>query len=123
MPTERTSLTIDGIHLFNACTDKMDPITSYVEINNLSEVRLSSGQQGSQHGSTIGGGMDLFSRKGTFSELPQWNGNLQTGYDSNNQQKIIGGAFHHSAPRWYFDGSALYRNADNYYAGGDEEML
>ncbi|MBW3520245.1 TonB-dependent siderophore receptor [Flavobacterium sp. NKUCC04_CG] len=123
MPTERTSLTIDGMHIFNACTDKMDPITSYVEINNLSEVRLSSGQQGSQHGPTIGGGMDLVSRKGTFSELPQWNGNLQTGYDSNNQQKIIGGAFHHSAPRWYVDGSALYRNADNYYAGGNEEVL
>ncbi|MCP1996551.1 TonB-dependent siderophore receptor [Flavobacterium sp. HSC-61S13] len=123
MPTERTSLTIDGMHIFNACTDKMDPITSYVEINNLSMVRLTSGQQGSQHGPTIGGGMDLVSKKGSFSEEAQNNADIQSGYDSNNRQFILGGAFHHSAPRWYFDGSALYRNADNYRAGGNEEVL
>ncbi len=123
MPTERTSLTIDGMHIFNACTDKMDPITSYVEINNLSMVRLTSGQQGSQHGPTIGGGLDLVSQKGSFTEQAQSNGNLKSGYDSNNRQKIIGGAFHHSAPRWFFDSSALYRDADNYRAGGNKEVL
>lgn len=33
MSTERSTLTIDGMHIFGACTDKMDPITSYVESN------------------------------------------------------------------------------------------
>ena len=36
MPTERTLVTIDGMRIFGACTDKMDPITSYVEVSNLS---------------------------------------------------------------------------------------
>src|SRR5690606_336005 len=31
MSTERSTVTIDGMHVFGACTDKMDPITSYVE--------------------------------------------------------------------------------------------
>ena len=29
MATERTVITIDGMRIFGACTDKMDPITSY----------------------------------------------------------------------------------------------
>lgn len=35
MSSERTVITIDGMRIFGACTDKMDPITSYVEISNL----------------------------------------------------------------------------------------
>ena len=45
MNTERSSVTIDGMHVFGACTDKMDPVTSYVETNNLSKVDIHSGQQ------------------------------------------------------------------------------
>ena len=35
MPTERTLVTIDGMRIFGACTDKMDPVTSYIEVSNL----------------------------------------------------------------------------------------
>ena len=35
MATERTVVTIDGMRIFGACTDKMDPVTSYVEVSNL----------------------------------------------------------------------------------------
>ncbi len=34
MATERVSTTIDGMKIFYACTDKMDPVTSYVESSN-----------------------------------------------------------------------------------------
>ena len=44
MPTERTLITIDGMRIFGACTDKMDPITSYIEVSNLSEATICSGQ-------------------------------------------------------------------------------
>ena len=59
MATDRTVVTIDGMRIFGACTDKMDPVTSYVEVSNLSEATISSGQQGSCHGNTIGGSIDL----------------------------------------------------------------
>ena len=44
LPTERTLVTIDGMRIFGACTDKMDPITSYIEVSNLMEASISSGQ-------------------------------------------------------------------------------
>ncbi len=64
MSTERSTVTIDGMHIFGACTDKMDPVTSYLESNNLSSIDIKSGQQGSMHGATIAGSIDL-KRKST----------------------------------------------------------
>src|SRR5690606_30241220 len=40
MSAERSTITIDGMHVFGACTDKMDPITTYVESNNLQAVDI-----------------------------------------------------------------------------------
>src|SRR5690606_15988381 len=59
MTTERSVITIDGMHIFGACTDKMDPVTSYVESNTLAAVNISSGQAGSMHGATVAGSIDM----------------------------------------------------------------
>ena len=68
MNSDRLSITIDGMQIFGACTDKMDPITSYVDVSNLSEASIKSGQQGSEYGSTIGGGIDLKLQKSNFEQ-------------------------------------------------------
>src|SRR3546814_11920287 len=59
MSTERSTITIDGMHVFGACTDKMDPITSYVESNNLATIDVTSGQAGSLHGATVAGSIEI----------------------------------------------------------------
>lgn len=49
---QRMNLMIDGMQVFKACVDKMDPITSYVESNNLSELEIDkSGSGVAQNGS------------------------------------------------------------------------
>ena len=37
---QRMNLVIDGMQVFKACVDKMDPITSYVETNNLAKLQV-----------------------------------------------------------------------------------
>ena len=60
MQTERVSTTIDGMKIFYACTDKMDPVTSYVESGNLKRISLNSGLDGNpQATGNIGGSLDL----------------------------------------------------------------
>ena len=60
MGTERVSTTIDGMKIFYACTDKMDPVTSYVESSNLQRISLNSGLDGNPQASgNIGGSIDL----------------------------------------------------------------
>lgn len=53
------NVTIDGMKMFGACTDKMDPITSYVETVNLKSINLSYGTNGANFGSTVGGSYNM----------------------------------------------------------------
>lgn len=121
MASERLSITIDGMRIFGACTDKMDPVTSYVDVSNLCEVHVSSGQQGAKQGSTIGGALDLKLEKSNFKPLG-WVGTLETGGESNNTAQIIGGELNYSDERFYLDTDIIYRKAENYSAGGGEEV-
>ena len=58
MQTERISTTIDGMKIFYACTDKMDPVTSYVESGNLQSISLNAGLDGNpQATGNIGGAL------------------------------------------------------------------
>lgn len=122
MATERTVLTIDGMRIFGACTDKMDPITSYVEISNLSEATIHSGQEGAQFGNTIGGSIDLKRTKSNFDQLG-WKSSLQSGFESNNSQKIIGGKLNFADSTLYVGSNFMYRKAENYKAGNNKEVL
>lgn len=122
MPTERTLITIDGMRIFGACTDKMDPITSYVEVSNLSEATICSGQEGACFGSTIGGSIDLKRNRNNFGNQ-KWNLNLNSGFETNNQQKIIGTALNYSDSLFYVDTDIMLRDAENYKAGNNKEVL
>lgn len=121
MSTERTVVTIDGMRIFGACTDKMDPITSYVEVSNLSEAEISSGQNGSCHGPTIGGSLDLKRSKSTFAKKGI-NGYINSGYEFNNQQKIIGAAINYVDSLFFIDNNIMFRDAENYKAGNNNEV-
>src|SRR5690606_32640287 len=118
MATERTVITIDGMRIFSACTDKMDPITSYVEISNLAEASVSSGQQGAEHGATIGGSIDLKRHKTGFNETG-WKLGINTGGESNGEQKIAGAQVQYANSSFYLNSDLMYRDAENYTAGGN----
>ena len=121
MATERTVITIDGMRIFGACTDKMDPITSYVEVSNLSKAEVISGQQGNSHGATIGGALNL--KRSTVRERALgWNGRLISGYETNNEQKIIGASAGYNDSLFYTNADFMYRDAENYKAGKNREV-
>lgn len=122
MPTERTLVTIDGMRIFGACTDKMDPITSYLEVSNLSEAEVRSGQEGTCHGNTIGGSIDLKRAKNSFGET-KWNFGVQSGIESVNSQKILGTSVNFKNKKFYFDSDFMSRNAENYQDGNGNKVL
>lgn len=122
MATERTLITIDGMRIFGACTDKMDPITSYIEISNLSEATIASGQQGGCHGATIGGAIDLKRNRSGFGSSG-WNGSINSGFETNGKQKIMGTALNYSNNLFYFDTDFTFRDSDNYSAANHKEVL
>lgn len=122
MSSERSTITIDGMHVFGACTDKMDPITSYVESNNLSAIDIKSGQEGGMHGSTIAGSIDLKRKNAAFTDYKQWKGSYQTGLELNNKQFFNLGNVSYSSNKFVADGSISYRKAENYFDGNNDEV-
>lgn len=122
MSSERSIITIDGMRIYGACTDKMDPVTSYVEIFNLSSAKVSSGHAStSGGGSTIAGGLDLVKMKGHFGNKHLM-GASYLGFETNNLQKVMGTSLSYSHPKTFIDLDFTYRDANNYKAGGKKEV-
>lgn len=122
MPTERSVITLDGMRIYSACTDKMDPVTSYVEITNFSEAVISNGASGSAHGGTVAGSIDLIRKKGKFSDKG-FSATAFSGFESVNKQKILGSGLNYSTSDFFANLDFTYRDADNYKAGGGQEVL
>ena len=127
MATERVATTIDGMKIFYACTDKMDPVTSYVESSNLQSILLNSGLNGNpQSTGNIGGSLDLKLKKVGFSPLPTSpkgeeshpvgssplggiRGGLSSGYETNGHLQVYGADASFSTQRFYTNGGVLKR--------------
>ncbi len=123
MQMERLSTTIDGMKIFYACTDKMDPVTSYVESGNLQSISMNSGLDGNpQATGNIGGSLDLRLKKVGFDNVP-FQINASAGHELNGHLAVYGADNAVSRSRYYANVGAFYRHADNYKAGGGEEIL
>ena len=118
--SERLSVTIDGMQIFGACTDKMDPISSYVETFNLGDVEVGNGQVSAQ-GCGLGS-VNLNLAK-TIFEPKGLSGNISAGYETNNQQKIGSAGLKWTQEKYYINSNFTYRKASNYYDGNNEEVL
>ena len=122
MQTERVTTTIDGMKIFYACTDKMDPVTSYVESSNLQSILLNSGLNGNpQSTGNIGGSLDLKLRKAGFNADP-FHVNADVGYETNGHLQVYGADASFSTQRFYTNGGVFYRHADNYKEGGGRKV-
>lgn len=121
MTSDRLSVTIDGMQIYGACTDKMDPITSYVDVSNLEKVIINSGQEGTENSNCVGGGIDL-----KLPESKYYNSGLKSsfdlGYETNGNYKTAGVDLEYSGNKFYISGDGIYRKSDNYDAGGHEKI-
>jgi iron complex outermembrane receptor protein len=122
MSTERTSVTIDGMKIFCACTDKMDPVTSYVEILNLENIHVGSGLEGNLHGTnSIGGGLDLKLQKAGFHSR-KLSLTLNSAYETNGNYRVLGLGLTYSSPFFYMNSGVFYRKSDDYRAGNNDKI-
>lgn len=122
MASERLTITIDGMQVFGACTDKMDPVTSYVDIANLKEAEVSSGQGGDTFGNAIGGSLNLVLNKGKFDNSGL-SASIATGYETNNKQRIVDGKISYEGDKWYAHSNMTYRKASDYRSGKSHDVM
>lgn len=114
------NITIDGMKMFGACTDKMDPITSYLEPANLKTITLEHGTNGSLHGNNIGGSIDLALREPECHGNRPFSSSYSFGYESVSNSRNILVSAGYAKNKWAWGLNGVYRKNDLYRDGSGE---
>ena len=116
MSAGRIAVTIDGMHMHGACIDRMDPITSYVEVEDLESLRVASAGDALPLASTIGGALALVSvRPGLDAGA---HARVESGYESNASLRFLRGEAEVSSGDAGLRLTGSARRAGDYAAGG-----
>lgn len=116
------NITIDGMRLFGACTDKMDPVTSYVEPINLESISLTKGSNSCSSGCNIGGAIDMKLKEPMVGESSLAS-SIAVGYESVSRGKNILFSTLKANNNWAWGLNAVYRKSQNYHDGDKNEVL
>jgi len=116
------NVTLDGMKLFGACTDRMDPVTIYVEPSNLSVVQSMTGPQGAEFGSTIGGSLNMKLAQPVAGEN-KTSGSAGAGFQSSAPALNVYATLAASKKTSGYRAGMVFRKAGNYRQGGGNEVL
>jgi iron complex outermembrane receptor protein len=116
LSSERSIISLDGMRIYPACTDKMDPVTSYLEIT-----QLETGQMSSSHGPSISGGLDLQMRKTGFQQ-EGISGKFFSGYETNHRHRMAGFQISTAKDIGYADLNVSHRKAEDYTRAGRQKV-
>ncbi len=115
------NVTIDGMKMFSACTDKMDPVTIYIEPIQLSAIQMIPGTKGSSYGSTFGGTLNLRTAEPAVGRQPV-SGKVGADYQTSARAVNTFSRVNLSGRESAYYVSALYRKGNDYTAGGGETI-
>lgn len=116
----QTNVTLDGMRIYGACTDKMDPVSIYVEPVNLESIQVAHGNSGAQNGSTIGGQVNFQLKEPPHYCDKKIHGQFSQSYASVHQGYTSNGALQQQIGKFSYRVSGARRDAGNYMAGGDQ---
>ena len=116
------NITIDGMKMFGACTDKMDPVTSYLEPVNLRSIALEHGTNGILHGNNVGGSVDLTLKDPENYGIRPFSSTLSFGYESVSNSRNILFSTGYTKNKWAWGLNSIYRKNELYRAGNGEKV-
>lgn len=114
------NVAIDGMRMFGACTDKMDPVSSYVEPNNLESIVLEKGSSGSAIGSTVGGAVDFRMKRPRFNT--KLVGSFNSRYESVSKGISQSASIGFGGEKFALRANAGFRNFQDYRNGLGNEV-
>lgn len=117
--TGQSNVTIDGMRIYGACTDKMDPVSIYVEPANLQSIQVAHGASGALDGSTIGGQIGMKLKEPTFSCHSKINGQFSQSYLTVNNGYNSSLTLQQSYKKIAYRISGTFRKADDYRSGSN----
>ncbi len=109
------AITIDGMKMHSACVDRMDPITAYVEPENLHQLEVSTGYGDVSAAQTQGGTLNLVTVKPNFAE--RFSGSGELGFGNNSQLARVRANMNYAMDNTAVRGSFSVKRSGDYSAG------
>lgn len=116
------NLTLDGMHIFGACTDRMDPAASYIESNNLKEITAGSDVHSCANGAGLGGSIDMEMAQPNMTKKG-FTGGATAGYQTISNAFSTSLNLGHSNKYFGARISGVYRASENYKDPNGNEVL
>jgi iron complex outermembrane recepter protein len=116
----RVNVLIDGVTMMPACVDRMDPVTAYVETENLEKADVTMGNISFEHGNRPGGSVNLITSRPAFDA--GYYGEVDAGYRSNGGEQRYRLMSGYSNARTAMQATFTLRDAGDFRAGGGERF-
>lgn len=118
----RIQVKLNGMRVYSACTDRMDPSTSYIVANNLSTAEVASACESHCANSGLAGSLNLETKKPTFSSTKPWRYGLIQQYHTNTNGFNTAVNLEHNTKRLAWRLNGAWQQNGNYAAGGGQEI-
>ncbi len=122
MSGDRAPVTINNMKIFGACTDKMDPVSSYVSTNNLKSIAVVKDANSLQAMNSTAGVIAFKTKSPVFNGKRIWSGQIGGGFKTVNNEYNGQFSTAYSKNSLAFRANGTYRKASNYLAGGGKEV-
>ncbi len=122
MNTNQLQVTLDGMQMFGACTDKMDPVSSYVELNNLQNLVITPGAAGMEFGAGVGGSLNFQLKEARFADSTQLHGSSGGRFQSNGLGRVGLGSLDYASRKLGMRANVVFREQDSYRTGNGETV-
>ena len=118
----QVNITIDGMKCFGACTDRMDPVSSYIEVDALNSVELGQGALALENGATIGGSLNMTHSRPEFMITPTTNWSVRAEAQTAIKGQKTACSWARNNPGWGLIINATYRRAGDYTSGQGQQI-
>lgn len=117
---DRISIVVDGVSVQSACVDKMDPVSAYVETENLDRMEIDKTGFDLSYGRQIGGTVNLVPEKPALERPLSVRSSVS--YEHASALKRMMTIVQHGGKQWAFRLSASGKRAGDYRAGGGQRI-
>lgn len=119
---EQLNVQIDGgTKAFHACPNRMDPVTTLVNPEEVTKIEIIKGPFSVRYGNTFAGLINLVTKTPAYNEK-KISGSLSSGYESNGKSIVNMLELGTKIKKFDFTGNVSYRDYGNYEDGNQNEI-
>lgn len=119
---EQLNVQIDGgTRAFHACPNRMDPITTLINPEEVTKIEVIKGPFSVRYGNTFGGLVNIVSKSPSLNKKTL-SGSISSGYESNGNSIVNMFTLDSKVKKFDFSGNFSYRDYGNYEDGNQNEI-